>query len=165
MSDSADRESAFEAVELTGEAKENALRRIEEQVTEWGLSLPDSEPLLLHFGLGDYYTHGEAEFWIVNETDAGYCAKLMFVFEGQECPYHRHRTKHETFYVLRGRARMRVGSETRVAEQGEVLPLEPGTAHSFAGEGGAALLLEISMPSVPGDSFFDDRRIGDNGVI
>jgi hypothetical protein len=42
--------------------------------------------------------------------------------------------------------------------------MPPGLGHSFTGIG-PALVLEISMPSVPKDSFFDDTRIGANGVI
>ncbi len=59
---------------------------------------------------------------------------------------------------------MRVGEEERVMRQGDLLVMPPGTGHSFTGIG-PALILEVSMPSVPGDSFFEDKRIGHDGVI
>jgi hypothetical protein len=42
--------------------------------------------------------------------------------------------------------------------------MPPGQGHSFTGVG-AALILEVSMPSIRKDSFFADTRIGEGGVI
>jgi len=122
------------------------------------------EPLPLHFGLHDFYTIGETEFWIANEEAAGYCGKFLFVFDGQTCPYHRHQVKHETFFVVKGRVRMRIDDDVRELSEGDVLPMAPGTGHSFTGIGDA-LLLEASMPCMLQDNFFEDKRIGKDGVI
>ncbi len=157
--------SVYRDVEIHGEERRKAEQRIADQVAEWGVALPHSRPLMLHFGLGDFYTTGETEYWVANEQSAGYCAKLMFVFEGQTCPYHHHRTKHETFYVLQGTTQMVIHGETRIHQAGDVVTIPADTPHSFMGKGGAALLLEVSTPSVPGDSYFADTRIGTNGVI
>ena len=45
-----------------------------------------------------------------------------------------------------------------------VMAMPPGTAHSFTGVG-PALILEVSMPSTLQDNFFEDKGIGDEGVI
>lgn len=154
----------YHDVELQGPEREEALARLFEQVGEWGLTMPDVPPLPLHFGLGRFYEVGETEFWIANETELGYCGKFLFVFDGQTCPFHRHRMKHETFYVLKGAIRMKTDSGERVMEQGSVLAMPPGVGHSFTGVG-PALILEVSLPSVEGDNLFADKQIGDNGVI
>lgn len=155
---------AFDELELHGAERAETLAAIQAQVARWGVTLPDVTPLPLHFGLGRFREIGETEFWIANEYDAGYCGKFLFVFDGQTCPYHEHRVKHETFYVLKGRLRMKTGTEERVMEEGDVLAMPPGTGHSFTGIG-PALVLEVSMPSTRQDNFFTDHAIGDDGVI
>jgi len=154
----------FDKVELSGTEREKALAAIQEQIAAWGLTMPPVRPLPLHFGLNRFRETGETEFWVANEEQHGYCGKFLFVFDGQTCPYHRHRIKHETFFVLRGSITMKLKDEQRIMHQGEVLGMPPGTGHSFAGLG-PALVLEVSMPSILNDSFFADRNIGDNGVI
>lgn len=126
--------------------------------------MPDVTPIPLHFGLGRFREIGETEFWVANEVEHGYCGKFLFVFDGQTCPYHHHRVKHETFFVVKGRVRMRVGDDERLLDEGDVLAMPPGTGHSFTGIG-PALILEVSMPSTLHDNFFADPAIGDNGVI
>jgi len=154
----------YDHLELQGserkERVEQALRRIE----KWGLKMPDVAPLPLHFGLDEFDKTGEIEFWIANETDSGYCGKFLFVFDGQTCPYHFHKRKHETFFVVRGSVRMRLGEGERVLAAGERLSMPPGLGHSFTGIGDA-LLLEVSMPTALEDSFFEDKRIGEEGVV
>jgi quercetin dioxygenase-like cupin family protein len=154
----------FDAIEVLGEAREKTLADIDKQIASWGLALPAVTPLPLHFGLNKFTEIGETEFWIANETGHGYCGKFLFVFDGQTCPYHRHRIKHETFFVLKGALKMRVGEEERLMHEGDLLVMPPGLGHSFTGVG-PALILEISMPSVQGDSFFEEKSIGENGVI
>jgi len=154
----------FEKVELSASDREEVLAAIQDQIAAWGLAMPPVEPLPLHFGLNRFKEIGETEFWVANDQQNGYCGKFLFVFDGQTCPYHRHRIKHETFFVLKGTIRMKLEDQQRVMRQGEVLAMPPGTGHSFTGLG-PALLLEVSMPSIKGDSFFVDRNIGDNGVI
>ena len=138
--------------------------KILEQVAAWGLEIPDVFYLMLHFGLNDFYSVGETEFWVANEMEAGYCAKLIFVFDGQTCPYHHHKVKHETFYILKGATRMVIDGSEMIKNQGDILVVPTGTKHSFAGAG-ACLLLEVSMPSSPGDSYFDNKSIGRDGVL
>lgn len=151
-------------VELCGDERDAALERVLKQISDWGLTMPAVEPMPLHFGLNDFATTGETEFWIANDTDHGYCGKFLFVFDGQTCPYHCHNIKHETFFVVKGSIRMNVGQEERIMREGDVLEMPPGLGHSFTGLG-PALILEASMPSILNDNFFEDKRIGKDGVI
>ena len=153
-----------DAVVLQGREREQALREISEQMDRWKLTLPEEPPLPLDFGLGKFREIGETEFWIANEVEHGYCGKLLFLFGGQTCPYHEHRVKHETFFVLKGTIRMRTEDGEQTLQQGDRLVMPPGSPHAFQGIG-PALVLEVSMPSIAGDSYFEDRRIGDGGVI
>jgi mannose-6-phosphate isomerase-like protein (cupin superfamily) len=154
----------FKKYEVLGEERQGIKKRIFEQVHEWGLKIPEVDFLMVHFGLDDFFRTGETEFWVSNEVDAGYCAKLIFVFDKQTCPYHFHKVKHETFYILKGKTRMMVNGEELVKETGDLLVVPTETKHSFTGQG-PCLLLEVSMPSVPGDSYFENRGIGNNGVL
>lgn len=154
----------YDAVEVQGPEREQALAAIQDQIAAWGLKMPDVTPLPLHFGLNQFMEIGETEFWVANEAALGYCGKFLFVFDGQTCPYHCHRQKHETFFVVKGTLRMKVGEEERLLREGDLLPMPPGVGHSFTGVG-PALVLEVSMPSILQDNFFADKRIGQDGVI
>jgi mannose-6-phosphate isomerase-like protein (cupin superfamily) len=156
--------SEFAAIELQDSERQRALEEIHKQIAEWRLTMPSVTPLPLHFGLNRFEETGETEFWITNETNFGYCGKFLFVFDGQTCPYHHHRRKHETFFVVKGTLRVKLGKNEVLLPEGASLAIPPGTGHSFTGVG-PALLLEVSMPSVVGDNFFDDTRIGNGGVI
>ncbi len=156
--------SNYENVELRGPERADALEEVKRQISNWGLTMPPVEPLPLDFGLGRFRETGETEFWIANETDLGYCGKFLFVFDGQTCPYHHHQMKHETFFIVKGSVRMVVDGKERVMREGDLLPMPPGKAHSFTGLG-PALILEVSMPSVLKDNFFENREIGTDGVI
>jgi N-acetylneuraminate synthase len=154
----------YNNVELQGDEREKALESVYKQIADWGLTMPPVTPLPLHFGLNDFMVTGETEFWIANETGSGYCGKYLFVFDGQTCPYHHHAKKHETFFVMKGSIRMKVGDEVQVMKEGDLLVMPPGVAHSFTGIG-PALILEVSMPSMLQDNFFENKKIGDGGVI
>ena len=93
------------------EIQEEALPRFEAQIRAWDIALPSVPPLVLDFGLGDFYQTGLIEYWIANEMDAGYCAKYLFVFDGQTCPMHRHKIKHETFFLVKGALEVVVGRQ------------------------------------------------------
>lgn len=151
--------------ELHGQPRTDALARAATVIAGWGLTMPQGEPLVLHFGLGDFEATGEIEYWIVNDTDNRYCGKFLFLFDGQRCPAHYHAAKDETFYIVRGSVAMEVDGCVTTLASGDVLKVSPGTTHTFAAAGGPALVLEVSLPSVMGDNFFADARIGSNGVI
>jgi D-lyxose ketol-isomerase len=146
------------AISISGDARAAALARFQQQVAQWGLVLPPVKPLVLDFGLGDFERVGLIEYWIANETAAGYCGKYLFVFKGQTCPRHRHRVKHETFFLLEGRLEVEFDGTIRILERGGVLPIAPHHYHRFTGLE-PSLLLELSMPCAIEDNEFEDTRI------
>lgn len=143
---------------LTGPGREEALAAFHRQIEAWEIALPHAEPLVWHFGLNDFYKAGLIEYWIANEIDAGYCAKYLFLFDGQTCPMHRHETKVETFFLVKGKVRMDCDGIVREMAPGDAFRVEAGKLHSFNGIG-PALLLEISMPCLIDDNFFEDPRV------
>jgi mannose-6-phosphate isomerase-like protein (cupin superfamily) len=145
-------------IALTGPQAERALADFHRQVAAWGLAMPPVAPLVLDFGLADFQKTGLIEYWVANEMEAGYCGKYLFVFDGQTCPLHRHRTKHETFFIVKGRVKMVYDGAAREMGEGEVLPVQQGKSHSFTGIG-PALLLEVSMPCDVSDNYFDNPEI------
>ena len=146
------------AIAISGPQRDAALKAFLEQCRAWNVALPPVEPVVLDFGLGDFPESGLIEYWIANETAAGYCGKYLFLFDGQTCPRHRHTTKHETFFVVKGRVRMTLSDRALEMDEGDVLPMPPGDFHSFTGIG-PALLLELSTPCEIDDNDFADRRI------
>jgi D-lyxose ketol-isomerase len=150
-------------IALKGPEADRALADFRRQIAAWNVALPPVEPLVLDFGLGDFRRVGLIEYWIANEAAAGYCGKYLFVFDGQTCPLHRHRVKHETFFVVKGRVAMEYDGRRLELGEGGVLPVEPWKFHSFTGIG-PALLLELSMPCQVDDNYFDnpDIPIGGN---
>jgi quercetin dioxygenase-like cupin family protein len=145
-------------VSLRGEEALRILELIGKQLDKWALVMPRVEPLVLDFGLGDFWRIGETEFWIANETEAGYCGKFLFVFAGQTCPEHLHKEKLETFYIVKGKVKMLFREAERELKAGDVLRVERGAAHRFTGIE-PSLLLEVSKPSIIADNYFKDRRI------
>ncbi len=147
-------------ISLTGPKADAALSAFQRQMEAWTIATPPAKPLVLDFGLAEFDRVGLIEFWIANEKEAGYCGKYLFVFDGQQCPAHAHRIKHETFFLLRGCLKVEMDGQTRKLQPGEVLPVPPGHVHSFQGEGNS-LLLELSMPCEVSDNRFQDPRIVD----
>jgi len=145
-------------IALKGAEAEKALSAFRRQIQSWGLAMPPAEPLVLDFGLGDFQRVGLVECWIANEVEAGYCGKFLFVVDGQTCPMHHHRVKHETFFIVKGRVRMTCDGAEREMAEGDVLPVEPGEAHRFTGIG-PALLLEVSRPCMIDDNYFQNTAI------
>jgi mannose-6-phosphate isomerase-like protein (cupin superfamily) len=145
-------------IAIKGVAAEEAIGAFRRQVAAWGLEMPPTEPLVLDFGLDQFERTGLVECWVANEIEAGYCGKFLFVVDGQTCPMHHHREKHETFFIVKGRVRMVCDGVEREMGQGDVLPVEPGRAHAFTGIG-PALLLEVSKPCLIDDNYFENREI------
>lgn len=150
--------------QVTGERRKQAIEHCLATIRNWGLTMPEVEPLVLDFGLGKFDEVGEIEFWVANEETAGYCGKFLFVADSQTCPYHKHARKHETFFVVKGKVRMVVDGTEKLLRAGDILVMSPDQSHSFTGVG-PALLLEVSMPSTRQDNFFADKAIGEKGVI
>ena len=145
-------------IELAGKARKQALINFINQITKWGIAFPKIEPLVLDFGLGQFDSIGLVECWIANEIEAGYCGKYLFVADGQTCPMHFHKQKHETFFVVQGQVKVVLNGEELVLNKGDILPVPPLSKHSFTGLG-TALLLELSQPCLIDDNYFEDQRI------
>ncbi len=145
-------------ISLKAAAAERHLRRFRKQMKAWRLAMPPARPLVLDFGLGRFDETGLIESWIANEEKAGYCGKYLFVSGGQTCPRHRHRAKHETFFIVRGKVRMQSGKRSWIMKAGDVFPVPRHTYHSFTGVG-PALLLEVSTPCVIRDNYFENPAI------
>ena len=143
---------------LHGSVADEYVSRALRHVAGWKLTLPNTPPLVLDFGLGEFEKIGEIEFWIANETDAGYCGKFLFLFDGQTCPLHLHKIKLETFFLLKGKLNLTFDEREITLEQGDVQRIDRGAIHQFSAEG-PSLLLEISMPSIIDDNYFSDTRI------
>ncbi len=153
------------AMELQGRARREALAQARDIIAGWDLAMPGSRPLPLHFGLHDFFRIGEIEYWIVNDLANKYCGKFLFLFQNQRCPRHYHKLKDETFFIVRGKVEMEAGRKRFRMPAGATYKMKPGLRHTFRALGGPALVLEVSLPSVPHDNIFDDKRIGRQGVI
>jgi len=135
------------------------LATISRRMKSWGLSLPDSPGLVFDFGIGEFETIGETEFWIANEIEHGYCGKYLFLFSNQRCPNHMHKIKHETFFIMKGSITLTLDEEDILMKQGETLSVSPGSYHTFIAHE-ETLILEISMPGILEDNYFTDPRLG-----
>ncbi len=145
-------------LELAGTERSEALVRIHAVVKSWGLRLPDVPACPLHFGLHEFYRTGETEFDINNNVEQGYCGKLIFMFKGQVCPWHHHRIKHETFFLIKGRVEFQTPEETVTLEPGDRKIVHQKLKHEFTALEDS-LILESSKPDLVDDSIFDDPRI------
>ncbi len=77
----------YDDIEVTGPQRQQIIAAIRQQLDEWGLTMPDVEPLLLNMGLGCFEEIGDSEFWVANEEGLGYCGNFLFMFDGQTCPH------------------------------------------------------------------------------
>ena len=145
-------------IELSGEARNSALIAFKKQISRWGIGMPNAEPLVLDFGLGQFESIGLVESWIANELNAGYCGKFLFVADGQTCPMHYHKHKHETFFIVHGQMKVVQNGKELKLNKGDVLTVPPLSKHSFTGVG-PALILELSQPCIIDDNYFEDSRI------
>ena len=148
----------IDKIQLSGELRQQALEKFDKQLKAWGLKMPPVEPSVMDFGQRSFYRVGLIEYWLANEIESGYCGKYLFVFDGQQCPYHGHKQKHETFFIVKGQVQMVVDAKELIMNEGDVLAMPPGKLHSFTGIGDA-LVLEISTPCLVSDNVFQDPKI------
>lgn len=150
--------SQVDNMQLQGKLRQEALEKNAKQLKDWGITMPPTDPLVMDFGQGDFYRVGLIEYWITNEIEAGYCGKYLTVFDGQQCPFHSHKQKHETFHIVRGKVQLIVDGKEHVLNEGEVLVMPPEKVHSFTGMGNA-LILELSTPCLVDDNIFQEPSI------
>lgn len=153
-----------ENIQIWGKEREDILIKFRKALNRWSISMPQVEPLVLDFGLKNFYEEGMIEYWMANEEKEGYCGKFLFVFDGQRCPSHHHRIKHETFFVVKGSVKMELDNKECLMKEGDIQVMPAGVNRSFIGQGNA-LLLEVSKPCVLKDNIFNNKSIGENGVV
>ncbi len=147
-------------IEIKGKEAAGLVKKSHAVLKQWGLKVPAVfPPLVLDFGYGEFARTGHIEYLIANDLKNYYCGKFIFMFKGQTCPFHHHRKKHETFMVVKGSIVMHLKGRDLVMKQGDILPMKQKTGHSFTARENA-LILEVSLPSLKGDNFFRDKRLG-----
>lgn len=146
------------AIAMQPEQAAPYLEAAQKQISDWGLTMPHVDPLVMDFGLRQFSEIGEIEFWITNEEEAGYCGKYLYMAKGQTCPKHMHKDKLETFFIVKGRIEMLYAERKLNLSAGGTLLVETGNYHEFSALE-PSLILEISRPSVISDNYFADPRI------
>lgn len=146
------------SIEVSGEVRQKILERYNSQIARWNIAVPETEPLVLDFGLGRFESVGVVECWIANEIEAGYCGKYLFLFNGQTCPMHYHKNKHETFFLMEGGLRVILNGKQIDLKKGDVLTIPTLAKHSLTGIG-SALLMELSQPCIIQDNYFENINI------
>lgn len=110
-----------------------------------------------HYGIEKFYDAGAVIITCVNNPE--YCKKLILLFPGQgRHPVHYHKLKKETFHVLHGAVTFTLDGRYVTAGPGEIVTVEQGVRHDFFSEGGA-VIEEVSMQHIPGDSYYDDPAV------
>mgnify|MGYP003121150186 FL=1 len=77
------------------------------------------------------------ELWLANDEENDYCGKILHVNEGHRFSMHFHADKHETFYILKGKCRLRtVDTKTTVQNiielnEGDCYKIERLTPHQI----------------------------------
>jgi quercetin dioxygenase-like cupin family protein len=150
--------------QIQGKVRRKALAAFKKQLKKWGLTMPKVTPQVLDLGTGRFKDIGLIEYWVCNNDKEGYCGKFLFVFDKQTCPYHMHKFKHETFFVIKGKVSMKIDGRTKIRKPGDTVSMDQRSNHSFTGIG-PALLLEVSKPCKPGDNYMWDKTIGKNGQV
>jgi|SRR5215469_4494423 len=76
------------------------------------------------------------EVWIAN--NAKYCGKILEIREGKRCSLHFHKRKSESFYLRRGRLRIRLKESVEADTirefdlfEGECMDIPPGLVHQM----------------------------------
>ena len=76
------------------------------------------------------------EVWIAN--NAKYCGKILEIRKGKRCSLHFHKLKSESFYLRRGRLRIRLKESVDAdtirefdLQEGECMDIPPGLLHQM----------------------------------
>jgi len=116
----------------------------------------DEEIEITDFGKNDFERIGLGLVIRVSEPEYG--SKWLTLQPAQVCPNHYHKLIKETFFVITGHVRMRIGDEVVDMRAGDKLTMPPGTWHTFTSDDGA-IIEEVTTRQVEGDSYFEDPGI------
>ena len=102
-----------------------------------------------------YYLAGILLRFLVRDPGAGYCLVEALVGPGAVPPPNRHPADDEAFYVLDGTFQFGIGSETRIAKNGNFVRVPNGEVHTFKNIGQEpGRLLVINAPGTMHVNFF-----------
>ena len=111
-----------------------------------------------HYGFDRFRDYGVCMLTIVNRE---YCKKLLISLPGQTHPDMYHAIKDETFLMLYGTARVKLGSEVFDMKAGDLVSIPPNTLHGFSTSTGC-VIEEVSSSHSTSDSFYLDDEITRN---
>ncbi|HEX5323520.1 MAG TPA: cupin domain-containing protein [Capsulimonadaceae bacterium] len=123
---------------------------------------PNEEVEIADFGLGRYRKEGLGLVVRVNEPE--YCSKWLTLLPGQCCPWHFHKRKKETFFVLKGEVHLDAGADHVVLHPGDRHTISQGVEHQFSTPAGA-VIEEVSTYDENADSYFRNPNVVRDPVI
>lgn len=103
-----------------------------------------------HLGKELFYDTGAVFINIVNRD---YCKSYVIMLPKQKYPYHYHKIKSESFYVLYGSLNVKVDETEYILDQGEMINIERGQTHGFYSTE-SVVFEEISTIYTLNDSFY-----------
>ena len=87
-----------------------------------------------------------AEIWLVYTSR--YAMKQIIVERGARLSLQKHRKKMETMLVVSGKAAFTIGTKKIIAQAGDVVHVDPKTAHRVEAKAGDVELWEVSSPEL-----------------
>ena len=135
----------------------NAIHEVKAMLNLAKIVLPNSfsTEYSHHAGIANFYKIGATMITILNRQ---YCKKLIIQLPGQWHPYHYHKIKEETFFILHGDLTVTLDGNTHNLKKGDTLLIQPGVWHSFNTTKGC-IFEEISTTHLANDSFYKDPKI------
>jgi mannose-6-phosphate isomerase-like protein (cupin superfamily) len=99
----------------------------------------------------------DAKGWLAGPWDSDLAISVGFANEGVDDP-HVHSLLTEIYLVARGTSAVRVGTDTIELQQGDVLIVEPGEAHTFLSSSPEYLHFVVHTPGFAGDAAEQERQ-------
>ncbi len=111
-----------------------------------------------HYGLKNFYKYGITMINIINHS---YCKKLIIMLPGQKHPAQFHQIKEESFFILYGTVNLILNKKLHILKPGDLKTIRKKEVHEFFSKKGA-IIEELSTEHVKSDSFYLDKKIGNN---
>lgn len=114
-----------------------------------------------------FETHGVRIGPLLGAKDLGYSYDVLPPGKAG-CPFHSHRAEEEMFFIVRGRGKLRYGSETRPIRAGDFICCPtggPDTAHQIVNDSGEELAYISVSTMMPAEvcEYPDSGKIGAYG--
>lgn len=104
----------------------------------------------------DHFVEMGAVF--INVVNRDYCKSYVIMLPGQRYPYHYHKIKMESFYILFGTLKVEINAVVHPLDAGEMIHIERGEDHAFWSDGGV-VFEELSTNYTQNDSFYLEDAI------